>query len=219
MKAFIIFRDRVTYARRCFSSLTAAGLDVHVVDHDSSWPAALVWLAELEEAGIRVLRRGENAYPWQLWEWDRFREIMWGDAEPYVVTDPDVVPSEDCPGDWVARLADVRRRYHAIKAGLGLRLDRIPVARRQQVLDAERGFWEDGPEPDVYRANIDTTLALYTPYTEYPLFSLGPSLRVGHPYVADHLAWYEAGHLTPELRHYYSRADAGHQVPRFVWEK
>jgi hypothetical protein len=218
VKAFIIFRDRVTYARRCLDGLRSAGLDVHVVDHGSTWPAALVWLAELEESGCPVLRRGENAYPWQLWDWDRFREILWGDTEPYIVTDPDVVPSEGCPGDWVERLADVRSRYRAVKAGLGLRLDRLPPSRRQEVISAEQGFWVDDPEPDVYRANVDTTLALYAPYTEYPLFSLGPSLRLGYPYVADHLAWYEEGELSPELRHYYAHADAGHGVPRFTWD-
>ncbi len=217
MKAFIIIRDRVTYGRRCFGALQAAGLDVHVVDHDSSWPAALTWLAELEAAGTPVLRRGENAYPWDLWKWDGFRDVIWGDSEPYVVTDPDVVPSDNCPGDWLTRLTDVLARSGCVKAGLGLRLDRLPTACRAQVTEYESVFWNDEWEPGVYRANVDTTLALYRPYTEYPLFSLGPSLRTGHPYVADHLAWYEDSDARPpELQHYYARADPGHAVTRIV---
>jgi hypothetical protein len=211
-KAFIIFRDRVTYARRCYAALAAAGLDVHVVDHDSSWPAALLWLADLEKSGVTVLRRGGNAYPWKLWEWDRFRAVLWGDGEPYLVTDPDVVPSDDCPRDWLARLAAVLARPGCVKAGLGLRLDRLPLSRRAQVTGWESRFWADEPEPGVFRANVDTTLALYRPYTEYPLFSLGPAVRLGHPFVADHLSWYEEGDLPPELRHYYGRADPGHSV-------
>lgn len=220
MKAFIIFRDRVTYAKRCWAHLRAAGFDVHVVDHASTWPVALLWLSEVEEAGWPVLRRGENAWPWQLWEWDRFREIMWADTEPYLVTDPDVVPSPDCPEDWPARLRDVldRAQPEHVKVGLGLRLDRLPPSRREGVLAAESGFWAGEWEPGAYRANVDTTLALYRPYTEYPLFSLGPALRLGHPYVADHLAWYEEGDLSPELRHYYAHADAGHGVSRFTWQ-
>ena len=214
MKAFIIFRDRVTYAKRCFGELWKAGFKVHVVDHGSSWPAALLWLANLESVGVPVLRRGENAYPWELWKWEQFREIMWGDGDPYLVTDPDVVPSDDCPIDWAVRLIGILGQNPCVKVGLGLRLDRVPASRRQQVEEWERGFWASEHEPGVYRANVDTTLALYRPYTEYPLFALGPSLRLGPPYVADHLAWYEGSNLSPELHHYYSRANPGHNVIR-----
>jgi len=218
MKAFIIFRDRVTYARQCHAALTAAGTDVHVVDHASTWPPALAWLAELEDAGTTVLRR-DNAYPWQLWDWDTFRDLMWGDPEPYLVTDPDVIPSDDCPADWLQRLTDVlAARPGTRKAGLGLRLDRIPDAYpgKRQILEHEAVFWEEQEDGGVYRANVDTTLALYQPYTEFPLFTLGPALRTGHPYVADHLAWYEHGPLTAELAHYHARADSGHDVPRVI---
>jgi hypothetical protein len=216
MKAFIIFRDRVTYARQCSAALTAAGLDVHVVDHDSSWPAALAWLYELEASGTPVLRRGGNALPWKLWEWGPFRDLMDGDGEPYLVTDPDVVPSGDCPADWLGRLANVLAKHGCVKVGLGLRLDRLPPSGRERITAWERGFWEDEAEPGIFRANTDTTLALYRPWTEYPLFALGPALRLGHPYVADHLSWYEDGNPPPELRHYHARADAGHGVTRTV---
>lgn len=213
MKAFVIFRDRVTYVKNCVAALDAAGLDVYVVDHGSSWPAALAWLAQTQAT---VLRRGGNAYPWQLWEWGPFRDIMLGDPEPYVVTDPDVVPSRSCPADWPVRLGDVLARSGSVKVGLGLRLDKLPPSRRKQITAYEYQFWADEWEEGVFRANTDTTLALYRPFTEYPLFALGPSLRTGWPYVANHLAWYEDSGLSPELRHYYSHADAGHNVTRSV---
>lgn len=213
MKAFIIFRDRVTYARQCLVALREAGLDVHVVDHASTWPAAVAWLCELESSGAaRVLRRGENAYPWKLWEWESFRETMWGDCEPYLVTDPDVIPSDDCPADWLPRLTAVLERHNPVKVGLGLRLDRLPLSRQSTVTEAESRAWELPLGPGVFRANVDTTLALYKPYTEYPLFALGPALRTGYPYVADHLAWYEEDDLSPELEYYYDRADPGHDI-------
>ncbi len=206
----------MTYAKQCIGALQAAGLEVYVVDHDSSWPPALLWLAELDDTpGVTVLRRGENAYPWELWKWEPFREVLWGDTEPYLVTDPDVIPSDDCPGDWVTRLADVLARSGCVKAGLGLRLDRLPGSRREQA-DYESVFWKDEWEPGVFRANVDTTLALYRPYTEYPLFALGPAVRTGFPYVADHLPWYEGDELSPELRHYYSRYDPGQNVVRIL---
>lgn len=216
MKAFIIFRDRVTYAKRCALVLARAGLDVHVVDHGSSLPAALAWLDELEnDWGAPVMRRGGNAYPWQLWQWAPFRDLMQNDSEPYVVTDPDVIPSGDCPADWLGRLATVLDRSGCVKVGLGLRLDRVPDDDAgRKVLAYEEQFWADAWEPGIYRANVDTTLALHRPFTQYPVFALGPALRLGFPYVADHLAWYERGPLTPELAWYHAHADAGHDVVR-----
>ena len=128
LRAFIICRDRVTYARQCAASLVAAGLEVVPVDCGSTWPAALEWLDEMEAAGALVLRREAGHHPQKLWNWEPFREAC-GDSR-YIVTDPDVVPSEDCPGDWPDVLGEALDRYGTPKAGLGLRLDRIPAPRR-----------------------------------------------------------------------------------------
>jgi hypothetical protein len=218
VKAFIIFRDRVTYAKQCIRPLLAAGLDVHVIDHASTWPPALAWLAGLEHAGIAVHYRGANAYPWQVWEWDVFRSLAWG-SEPYLVTDPDVTVSGDCPPDWPARLTQALTAHPAaIKAGLGLRLDRIPAAnpRKASILAWESFAWEDAAAPGVFRANVDTTLAVYRPWDQYPLFALGPALRLDHPYVADHLSWYETQPLTAEQEYYYAHSDPGHLAARTV---
>jgi hypothetical protein len=125
---------------------------------------------------------------------------------------PTWCPSRGCPGDWPARLEDILTRSGSVKAGLGLRLDNLPVQNRDAITEREMTFWDAQWEPGAYHANIDTTLALYRPWTEYPLFSLGPAIRTGYPYLADHLAWHETGDPGPELRHYYQRADPGHGV-------
>lgn len=216
MEAFIIFRDRVTYARRCYAALEAAGLSVRIVDHGSTWEPACRWLEELEGSGTPVLRRKGNAWPWELWDWPLFRDIMEGTTEPYVVTDPDVIPCGGCPADWPQYAAAVLARHPGVvKVGLGLRLDKIPIQRpdRAGILKWEAPFWKDQAEPGVYRANTDTTLAVYRPWAEYPLFSIGPALRLGFPYVADHLGWYEMPPLGEELDYYRRNGDSGHHVP------
>ena len=209
LKAFIIFRDRVTYGQRCVTALLKAGLDVVVADHGSTWPPALDWLDDLQQDGIAVLRRGGGHHPRDLWTWEPFREAC-GDGR-YIVTDPDVVPSEDCPADWPDVLGEALDRTGRPKAGLGLRLDRIPehYQRREQVLSWEAQFWDNPVDGGLFDAIIDTTLALYRPLTESPVVR-GDAVRTGPPYVADHLAWYEdLEDLTPELRHYHEHADPG----------
>jgi hypothetical protein len=221
LKAFIIFRDRVTYARQCAASLAAAGLDVCLVDCGSTWPEAVQWADDMEAAGGLVLRRGGGRHPRDLWAWEPFRQAC-GDGR-YIVTDPDVVPSDDCPGDWVDRLHDALDASGKPKAGLGLRLDRIPghYQRREKVLSWEAQFWERPLDDGTFDAIIDTTLALYRPLAESSAFHL-EAVRTGPPYLADHLAWYEDFEdLPPDLEHYHEHADRGISywtVPgRSVW--
>ena len=211
VKAFIIFRDRVSYGSRCATALQQAGLDVCVVDHGSTWPPALAWLDVMEARGCQVLRKG-GGHPRELWAWEPFRAAC--GSGKYVVTDPDVVPDADCPADWVHRLEEIVDKSGYPKAGLGLRLDRIPEGyhHRDHVLSWERQFWQDElsyVDCTVYRAPIDTTLAVYQPLSENTGFSI-EGLRTGPPYMAEHLAWYEdLGNLTPELQYYHEHAEPG----------
>lgn len=211
MRAIIIFRDRVTYAKRCATALRAAGLDVAIADQGTTWPAAAAWLDAEETAGTVVLRHGPGTRPRDLWEWEPFREAC--GTGRYAVTDPDVIPAQDCPADWPARLCGLLDAWpDQTKAGLGLRTDDIPAcyARRDLVTEWEAQFWRQPAGDGAYRAEIDTTLALYRPLGEVPGFTTQTALRTGPPYLARHLAWYEnPDNLTPELAWYHEHAEPG----------
>jgi len=219
MKAFIIFRDRVTYAHLCLTAMTEAGLDPVIVDQGSSWPLAKDYLVAMRTAGVQVLYRG-GGHPRTLWDWEPFRQAC--GQERYVVTDCDVVPSDDCPLDWPGQLSWLLDQHPGYpKAGLGLRLDRIPdtYQRKDHVLKWEQKFWDEslnGAQMNgakVYSAPIDTTLALYRPLQEQPGQTFDITLnaiRTGYPYVADHVAWYEDyDELDEELRWYHEHAEPG----------
>jgi hypothetical protein len=211
VKAFIIFRDRVTYGSRCASALTLAGLDVHVVDNGTTYKPALAWLDVLEARGTPVMRKG-GGHPQELWGWKPFREAV-GD-ERYIVTDPDVVPDATCPPDWPARLEKILDEPDGgyTKAGLGLRIDDIPewYHHRDHVLEWEGQFWANPiRDGSMYGAQLDTTLAMYEPLSEQPHFTID-GIRTGPPYVANHLAWYEdLDNLTPELQYYHENTEPG----------
>jgi hypothetical protein len=212
MRAFIIFRDRVTYGMRCASAMVAAGLEPVIVDHGSSWPAAVTWLDVLETTGTEVIRRGPGHHPRDLWADRRFHELCGDDR--YVVTDCDVIPSEDCPLDWPEYLGGLLDRYNHTKAGLGLRIDRIPenYQWRDKVLGWEKQFWFSPlpNDPDVFVVPIDTTLAMYQSLADHPAFIIGDSLRTNFPYVADHVSWYEdLDNLDLELDYYHRNAEPG----------
>lgn len=210
MKAFVIFRDRVTYGRQCVAALQQAGLEVFVIDHGSTWQPALDWLPELVKNGVPVIEKGPGHHPRDLWGYEEFRRIN-GWQDRYIVTDPDVVPAEGCPADWVAHLSGVLDRFPAYhKAGLGLRLDNLPdcYPYKGQVLDWENQYWtcQLGDEP-VFHANIDTTLAMHIPLMEMGCHSFA-GVRSGYPYVADHLGWHEdLAHPTEEMQWYHDHGE------------
>lgn len=213
MKAFVIARDRVTYARRCVEALTTAGLDVIIVDHGSTWQPMIDWLYEIQDGDkIWGIYWELNLHPRDLWRVGGPIDTEVLANERFVVTDCDVVPDEACPADWPALLGELLNRFPSLaKAGLGLRVDDLPehYAHRQKVIDWESGVlggWY--AESRARRGDIDTTLAMYR---RFEPFTLGPALRTVAPYMARHLTWYEdTANPTPEQVFYRERAEYGH---------
>lgn len=213
---FIIVRDQVSYAKQCLESfvLNDCRLDFYLVDHGSTYKKCVEWLDWMERAqydSINVLRRGENAHPRSLWEWQTFKDVV-GDRQ-YVVTDCDVIIDPTTPTDWIEYLQDILFAYPEYhKVGLGLRIDNLPqhYEYRAKVLQWEAQWWEkciagslSTTTANLYDAAVDTTLALYRPLTEVPSFTLNPAIRTGSPYIAQHLPWYEDSLNLSEEQIYY----------------
>lgn len=219
MRAFVICRDRVTYARRCVDALRERGLKVVVVDHGSTWPPMLDWLTSPSlPPGVRTWACS-NRHPRDLWAPGGAIERHVESGEPFIVTDCDVVPDDNCPTDWVGWMRTTLDRYPALKkVGLGLRTDDLPPWHAHRDLIRR---WEAQYQPvDVggrltpvedgrgVIADIDTTLAMYRWFEP---FTLGPAMRLRAPYVARHLPWYEDTlHLDAEHQYYRDHAVHGH---------
>lgn len=228
MKAFVVCRDRVTYADACVKALLAANLQVHIVDHGSTYPPMRQWLRGSNNPiwqGLQLPRGNSitgapNRHPRDLWLPDGTIQRVVEPGERFIVTDCDIVPDPGCPADWVDRLAWMLDRLpSAKKVGLSLRTDDLPACyeRAPMVREWERQF-QAVPDGGVLNfmpgdgagvmADIDTTLALYR---RFEPFALGPAVRLRPPYVARHLAWYEdTANPTPEQMYYRERAAYGH---------
>lgn len=223
MHAFVIARDRVTYTARCVTALHRAGLSVVIVDHGSTWPPMVDWLDHMEhhEDPRYSVWRDVNRHPRDLWRPGGPINALVEVGERYIVTDCDVVPDEGCPTDWRQIMAAYLNYFpHVRKVGLGLRTDDLPehFEHRAAVREWEARFQYPGAAPVIYNpgaravwADVDTTFAMYQGYDPAKPFRLGPTLRLGAPYVARHLPWYEnSGSLTPEQRYYREHAVHGH---------
>src|ERR1700683_2931707 len=73
--------------------------DIVILDNGSTLPGLDETYRQFADVGIRVMRLGRNGGARALW-------TVWpqGLEKPFVYTDSDVVPDEDCPLDLVGHL-------------------------------------------------------------------------------------------------------------------
>ncbi len=201
---FIVTRDRLAHLNQLLSWLESQGLNrVVFVDNDSILPP-LVDLFDNTE--YQVLELARNVGHRCVWSAGVIRLLLPDDF--YVVTDPDIVPATN-QKNVLGHLYDIHSKYpDHLKVGLGLKIDDLPehYTLKQDVIKWETQFWSQPLEDGVYESGVDTTFALYKPYT-YEYF-IHPSLRTGEPYTAKHLPWYaDSAKLTAEDVFYRMRAD------------
>ena len=225
MRAFVICRDRVTYARQCVDALRTVGerlwdgLDIVIVDHGSTWPPMVEWLDTVGRSDGVQVSRWDNRHPRDLWApAGIISHMLTSVDERFLVTDCDVIPDPDCPTDWPQIMNAYLDHLPAVrKVGLGLRTDDIPAhhAHRDMVQAWEAQYQAPVAAPVIYNpgaagvfADIDTTLAMYR---RCEPFALGPAVRLQAPYVARHLPWYEDTlSLDAEQAYYREHAVHGH---------
>jgi hypothetical protein len=202
---FVPVRDRVTPLLALVDWLERAGHDdIWLVDNASTFPPMLDYLDTTPHRVVRLGRNMGHRSPFLSGAVQRH-----AGNRRFVITDPDVVPDDACPLDAIAHFSELLDRYPEIdKVGFGLRIDDLPDSNPLvgQIRAWEERFWLDEVEPGVFRADIDTTFALYRPLDRR--HREDAALRTGAPYVARHTPWYlDPGRLTDEDRWYREHAE------------
>lgn len=207
---YINCRDRVSPLVELVCWLEAAGHE-HIVllDNASTYRPLLEYLARSPHDVQRLPANYGSRSFWALGLYER--------DEWFVYTDPDVIPTEDCPRDLVGHLKDLLDAYpRHLKAGVGLYLDDLPEGFDRGILEWERSLlmpgqsWMGEIAPGVFDSLVDTTFALHRPHTPHIL----PGIRTGAPYQARHTSWYAAGYtvgasLSDEDAYYLAHASKG----------
>lgn len=204
---FIICRDRLACLERLVGELRAFGQDrITLVDNASTYPPLLDYYARNPHR-VKIERLSKNLGPKAPWITGALDVLQVG--EPYVVTDPDVIPAPECPDDFLEFLAETLKRYPVDKVGPSLRITDLPdcYAHKRRAIAWEEQFYRkkilphDWMVPQLYYAPIDTTFALYRHETGYNCHA--PAIRVGAPVEFIHLPWYvDSARPTEETGYY-----------------
>lgn len=199
---FINARDRVGVMKKLIDWLLDAGYrNVIILDNDSTYPKLLDYYAELKKnPSVKIILLKKNLGHKALWKSNVLEKL--NISTPYVYTDPDVVPVENCPKDFVSTLYEILNEHREFrKVGPSLVWEDITFFDKDFWQDQEARFERQAPVNKKFcYANIDTTFALYTNTRSY---SLRFSLRTVGNLRCRHLPWYFDYDNLPDDEQYY----------------
>lgn len=207
---FIISFNRLSYLENLITKLENMGYtNIKIIDNASSYPPLLEFY---EKIPYKVFRLKENMGHMVFWKSELFNEYR---KDLYVVTDPDILPLEDCPKDFMRVFYLYLKKYPKIKkAGFSLKIDDIP---QNSKLYKEVMKWEKPynlfhiPFTKACAADIDTTFALNLPdYLDVSRHFI-TAIRTNYPYQVKHIPWYvtENSKLTDEDLFYAAKRTNG----------
>jgi len=182
-------RNRFTYLKMLIDYLEKRGYtNIYIIDNNSSYSPLLKYYDQLNYK-VYFLKR--NVGYLALWKTGIFLRFI---RDYYVYTDPDVVPVEECPDDFMAFFLKVLEKHKtAKKVGFSLKIDDLPdhYNRKQEVIDWEKSLYLNKLDKFLYQSPVDTTFALYRPWAWGGANLYFQTFRTVYPYTARHLPWYE----------------------------
>ena len=197
--------NRLEWLRAQIDWLHACGLhNIHIIDNKSTYSPLLDFYKKVKATVYMLDRNVGHEALWRTHIHQRLGTYY------HVYTDPDVLPHQDTPADFMAYFKSLLDKYPGIqKVGFGLATDDLPLhfTKRLDVIRWEKQFYLDPVEENVFRSRIDTTFALYRPGAAFQCWDA--TLRTGVPYTLKHMPWYEdPANLSAESAYYAEASSA-----------
>lgn len=211
---FVISYNRLTCLKLLVDYLCKHGYvkNIVIIDNASTYAPLLEYLDSVQ---VKVVKLKKNYGHLVLWKCGLFNNII--DHKPFVLTDSDILPVEECPEDFMERFYEILLDDTSLcKVGFSLKLDDIPdyYKLKAKVIAWEEQFWKSENRVrreriSYYKSAIDTTFALYRPGI-YPCESKWwNDARTDIPYIARHLGWYVDVDNDDEIKNYIGKVKIG----------
>ncbi len=186
--------NRINHLKKLIDWLERAQMrHLFIIDNASTYPPLIDFYQTTKHT---VIRLNANIGYKALWDTSIH---LWFRGLPYIYTDPDVLPVDECPLDAVKFLQEILRKNEGInKVGFALKIDDLPdyYPHKEKVLEWESKFWKYKISDNLYMADIDTTFALYRANSVKQQW--GKTCRTAGIYMARHLPWYENPNILTE---------------------
>ena len=206
---FINARDRVGVMKKQIDWFLDAGYtNIIILDNNSTYPPLLEYYKSFQgDRRIRIIIFDQNLGFKSIWISGILEALNIN--TPYVYTDPDLVPIETCPKNFVQILLKILKKPQNIfvkKIGLGMPYKDITFFNKDYCIKTESNYY-DGTDisKNLYYCQVDTTLALYVNCRHY---NLRFSMRTTGDLMARHLPWYfDYDNLSEDEQYYLDHSD------------
>ncbi|MDN3618944.1 glycosyltransferase [Polaribacter undariae] len=182
--------------------------NIIIIDNKSNYKPLLKYYEEIRSK-VSIIRMDYNWGHRVFWEVEALNK-EYGKGY-YVITDADIIPSSECPEDFLKTFLDVLQNDKKLaKVGFSLKIDDLSNENpnKDKVILWESKFWKKQYRNIGFDADIDTTFALYRPFNEFKFRNFYKAVRLDNPYIASHGGWYlDPKNLTEEQTHYMRTAN------------
>lgn len=197
--------NRLTTLKKLIASFEKRGYyNLVIIDNKSTYKPLLDFY---DGTNYKVYRLNKNIGFKALWKTRVFLRYMFG---YFCYTDSDLEIIEECPDDFMQQFYEILNTYKEVhKVGFSLKIDDLPdhFNRKQEVIDWESKFYKNEKAKNLYIAPIDTTFALYRPFSKRGKRDGSQEMiRVGFPYQMRHLPWYKDSNQLSEEEKYYIKS-------------
>lgn len=202
ISCYLIVYNLVTWPKAMASQCAGLGMTPVLINMNSTFPATVEWLRACPYEVIHM-KHNSGAH----WVLSPNGPIRKREDGYFIASDPDLDLS-GVPSDVVEKMvAAYERHTHVNKVGLSLEVEDIPedAPLLPTVERWEKRHWSRQLEDGCYKANVDTTFALY--HIERTGRNFYSAVRMPRPYTARHLPWYltlEETQDNEELQQYYA---------------
>lgn len=224
---FIPTRDRTSSLQQLLVRLRELGQKpelTYLVDMDSTYEPMLDLLKLCEDDGYKVVRTGHNYGARGLFQKGIIAAHI-GLTKPFFLSDPDVVPVEDCRKDLLAHMHRCLSRYTGHdKIGLSLKIDDIPdfYPLRERVIKWETKYSARVANVHLFHADVATTFCIIRSMHHADKIGVSRGSARLRDCWARHLSWYlDPDNLPPDEAYYYKHAPKrpwGAPVPGVSWQ-
>lgn len=181
--------NRLTTLKKLIHSLEIRGYyNIKIIDNNSTYPPLIEYYKTVD---YKVYRLNKNIGFKALWKTRVFYLHMF---DYFCYTDSDLEIIEECPDDFMKVLYKYLKYNPDVhKIGFSLKIEDLPnhYNKKDEVIEWESKFKKNRVDGNFYIAPIDTTFALYRPFSRRGKRDGSMKMiRTGFPYEMRHLPWY-----------------------------
>lgn len=183
--------------------LSKRNIEPIIIDNHSDYPLLIEYYANL--CPYQVLHMDKNYGHRVIWDQNLLGKI--GITGEYLLTDPDLYLS-DVPDDFLEVMHEGLIRYPQFdKCALSLEINDLPDSPEGRFIRKhEARYWQNKLDKQYFKADTDTTFALYRAGVNHYSHS---AIRTNRPYTCKHVPWYyiDFNSLSEEDKYYFNSAN------------